>query len=196
MNAEDNKFLRVKNKSVLLNEIIEPVIVYLDKYFEAANLKATVTSGERTSECQLDIIRQYAIRYKVDEEYPDILDCSVLGKTIVDGVKYFAWQHAWSRLLNLGVIINPPLPAKCLFDYWRGSVNKKGTIIGYSPHYWGKAFDIGGGLDHDISNEIEVVQKALNDKVQGLKGYLAERKNNCVHVDCYPVPVKSSILIG
>lgn len=186
MDSSRNEWLIVKS-TVLLNEIIEPVIVGLDKYFGSYKLKAYVTSGERTSEMQLDVIRQYCQRYGVDKEYPEVMTCSVLSRK---------WETAWSKLLNIGVVINPPLPAKCLFDYYRNGVNKKGQEIGHSPHYWGRAFDIGGGVDHDITNELNVVLKAIDNKLPGLKGYLPERKNNCLHIDCIPVPQKNLGFIG
>ena len=181
MTAYDNKFLTVgKQSGVRLTPIIEPVIIALDKYFESDNLKASVTSGERTSGDQLRIIRNYAEKYGVSKEFPEILTCGVLDR---DETKLFKWQKAWSKLLNIGIIVNPPLPAVCLFDYIRNGVNKKGQQIGASPHYYGKAFDIGGGFDHDPTNELEVIKKAMG-KVKGLKGYLLERKQNCLHVDC------------
>lgn len=180
-----NEFLTV-NRGVRMTSIIEPVIFALDAYFKAANLKAKVTSGERTSGDQLTIIRNYSASFGVDKEFPEIKTCGVLDKIdFGDGKKIFTWQRAWSRLLNKGVIVNPPLDAACLFDYIRDGVNKKGQIIGKSPHYFGKAFDIGGGLDHDPTNELEVIKKALADKLPGLKGYLLERKQNCLHVDCF-----------
>lgn len=186
MTAYDNKWLTVgKSSGVRLTPIIEPVIIALDKYFEAANLKAKVTSGERTSGDQLAIIRKYATIYGIEKEFPEILTCGVLDKIDFGNDKKIAtWQRAWSRLLNVGVIVNPPLPAVVLFDYIRNGVNKKGQTIGMSPHYYGLAFDLSGGIDHDPTNEMEVVKKALNDKLPGLKGYLLERKQNALHVDC------------
>ena len=182
----NNKFLIVK-PDVRLTPTIIPVIKALDVFFEKAGLKAYVTSGERTSQDQLDIIRMYSKRFGVDKEFPEIRNCGVLSMITMGTGKVFTWQRAWSRLLNIGVIINPPLPAKALFDYFRDGVNKKGTQIGYSPHYYGHAFDIGGGLDHDITNELHVVEVAFASKmIKGFKGFLPERKNNCVHVDCIP----------
>jgi hypothetical protein len=178
-----NKYLVVQPKVRLTTTII-PVIEALEPYFESAKLKAFVTSGERTSEDQLLIIRMYAKRYEVDKEFPEILTCGV-NETIQMGVqKIWTWQRAWSRLLNKNVIINPPRPAKCLFDYMRNGVNKKGVEIGYSPHFYGRAFDIGGGVDHDISNELKIIERAYKDKIPGFKGYLPERNNNAIHIDC------------
>lgn len=189
MTAYDNKWLTVgKNSGVRLTPIIEPVIIALDKYFERANLKASVTSGERNSSDQLNIIRKYATLHGVDKEFPEVLTCGVLDKIdFGDGKKLPTWSRAWSRLLNKNIIVNPPLPCSCLFDYIRDGVNKKGQVINHSPHYYGKAFDIGGGIDHDPTNELAVIKTAIADKLPGLKGFLLERNQNCLHVDCIDV---------
>lgn len=187
MGVESNKFLIVK-RGVKLTPTIIPVIISLDKKFEEAGLVAYVTSGERTSGDQLRIIQDYSARYtKVQDEFPEVKVAQVLTKiALPDGTKVFSWQRAWSRLLSMNVIINPPVPANALFDYIRNGVNKKGQQIGYSPHYYGKAFDIGGGLDHDISNELKVIEPAFKEGIPGFKGYLPERNNNAIHIDCVP----------
>lgn len=177
---KDNKWLIV-NDDVKMTPIIEPVIIGLDKYFEKHQLKAYVTAGERDSVDQLNTIRKYCKRYKVDLEFPEVLTCKPTDK-LPSGE--YVWQKAWSRLLNIGVIINPPFPAIVLFDYFRDGKNKKGKQIGHSPHYYKRALDIGGGTDHDITNEVAVVEEALKDGLPGLVGYLPERKNNCTHLDC------------
>lgn len=184
---DENNFLLIR-RGVRLTSTIEPVIIALDKYFAEVELTAWVTSGERTLGDQLAIIRQYSSRYGVDKEFKEILTCDVMDKIdFGNGKKIFTWQRAWSRLLNIGVIVNPPLPAKPLFDYIRNGVNRKGIEIGYSPHYYGKAFDVGGGLDHNIANELAVIEKAFKDGLKGMKGFLAERKNNAIHVDCIDI---------
>ena len=68
-------------------------------------------------------------------------------------------------------------------DYFRpGSIsNSKGRVIGQSPHTSGRAFDIGGGPD-GLGNELRVIESAMG-KVKGLKGFLLERNQNCLHVD-------------
>lgn len=180
---KDNKWLIV-NADVKMTPIIEPVIIGLDKYFEKFQVKAFVTAGERDSFDQLRTIRKYCIRYKIDAEYPEILTCKPTDK-LPNGE--YVWQRPWSKLLNIGVIINPPYPAICLFDYIRDGKNRKGKQIGHSPHYYKRALDIGGGLDHDITNEQKVVQAAKDDGLPGLVGFLPERKNNCVHVDCVAI---------
>lgn len=184
LKSASNKFLKVK-EGVRLNPKLDEAIAELEKDFAEEGLEAWVTSGERTSEDQLDTIQKYAKRNGVEKEFPEILTCGVNDKIDFGTQKIFTWQRAWSRLLNIGVIVNPPLPAKCLFDYMRDGVNKKGTIIGYSPHYYGKAIDIGGGSDKSPVNEAEVVKKAIARRAPGIKGLLLEPKNNCCHVDLY-----------
>lgn len=180
----DTKYLKIKN-DVKLNTTLISVIEGMEPEFERAKLEAWVTSGIRTSEDQLNTIIAYVKRYKVDAEFPEVLKCGVTDTIDFGHTKIYTWQRAWSKLLNIGVIINPPRPAKCLFDYYRNGINKKGVMINYSPHFYEKAFDIGGGLDHDITNELEIAKICLDKRVPGMKGYLAERKNNCVHIDCY-----------
>jgi len=178
--AEDNKWLIVQD-SVVLTPVIEPVIVALDKYFEEANHKAYVTSGLRDSKDQLRIIKGYLVRKGLDKKYPEAMSCDVNDK-LPNGD--YVWQMAWSNLLNINVIINPPLPATVLMNYIRGTVNRKGKVIGSSPHAPGLALDIGGG-GNGINDELAIILKAMKDKkIPGLRGYLAERENNCLHVDC------------
>lgn len=182
--SDNNKYLRVK-EGVRLNDDLDSAAVELEKDFAEAGVFAWITSGERTSEDQLDTVRKYAIRYGVEKEFPEILTCRLDDKIDFGHEKIYTWQRAWSRLLNIGVIVNPPKPAKALFDYIRNGVNKKGHEIGYSPHWYKKAMDIGGGEDRDTSNEVAVVKKALARKAPYIKGYLNEPKNNCCHVDIH-----------
>ncbi len=175
MSALNNKWLIVL-PNVKLTPTIEPVIIALDKYFEAAKLKANVTSGLRDANDQLRVIRGYLTKKGLDKKYPLAMTCKVTDET-TPGI--YDWQMAWSNLLNIGVIINPPIAAKCLMDY----KNKKGQIINQTPHARGTAFNIGGG-GNGISDEIAVINKALADKIPGLISVLAERENNAAHCDC------------
>jgi hypothetical protein len=135
-------------------------------------------------EQQLDLIRQYAQLKGVVHQFPSILAAQLRKKIWYNTVSVYEWQPAWSRLLEIGVIINPPLAAAALFDYIRDGVNKKGQIIGASPHFAGHAFDIGGGPD-GIDDELRIVTKAMPD-IQALTHIVVERENNCLHVDCEP----------
>jgi hypothetical protein len=181
--SDNNIWLTVK-EGVKLNELLDDAAVELEKDFAAAKLKARITSGERDSDDQLNTVQTYARRYGIEKEFPEILTCGVNDKINLGRETIYTWQRAWSRLLNIGVIVNPPKPAKCLFDYWKDGVNKKGQEIGYSPHWYGKGLDIGGGSDYTPVNEAEVVKKAIARKAPFIRSYLLEPKNNCCHVNC------------
>ena len=180
-----NVFLKVL-PTVRLTPIIDPIICALEPWFAKADFHATVTSGLRDPQSQLLIIRNYCVKHGVDKEFPRILTCAVGSKFMFENDSVFEWQPAWSRLLNIGLIINPPFQARALFDYVRDGVNKKGVIINSSPHFHGTAFDIGGGTGKpDVSDELAVVKEAFDSgTIQNWKGYLVERDNNCVHNDC------------
>lgn len=189
MQSQNNKFLTIK-EGVILTPIIDPVIVLLDKYFEKANAHARVTSGKRTEDDQLRIIRNEMKVRGLDKKYPDAITKGWKEKVIIAGKEYYVWQHGWSELLKAGFIVNPPVPAICLMDYISGGVNKKGQLINASPHLNGTAFNVGGGPDGisgNVVNELAIIQKALNDKIKGLKSILAERNNNAVHVNTYSI---------
>lgn len=191
MKALNNTHLKVL-PAVNLTPVIDPVIVALDTYFREANTLAWVTSGLRTGLDQLRIIRQYLDRLQLAAKYPVGMTCHLYDKIRWTGEGHvnkevYAWQPAWSRLLKEGIIINPPVTAEVLSDYIRNGMNRKGVIISPSPHFNGTAFDIGGGADGisgQVNNELAIIKKAFKAGVPGMVGYLAERANNCVHIDC------------
>lgn len=185
MNPENNKFLRLK-PGVVRTLSTDIVIVKLDPYFEEKNQTAYVTSIRRLPEDQLRIIQSYARQYGVDKEFPEVINCEVNSKIIVNTKEVYKWQRAWSRLLNKGVIINPPIAAECLFDYYKNGVNKKGEIIQPSTHFYETAFDIGGmgGEDKTPNDELEIISGAMaQDPNLGITSFLLERNNNCLHIN-------------
>lgn len=177
----------VVNKDVALTETIDTVITRLDGYFRDKECVSYVTSGKRLPEDQLRIIKNYAKQFGVDKEFPEIVNSDVHYKISYGTEEIYAWQRAWSRLLNKGVVINPPIEAVCLFDYYKNGVNKKGQLIPPSSHFYGGAFDIGGkgGDDPTPSDELEIISGAMaQDSGLGIKSFLLERANNCLHVNC------------
>jgi hypothetical protein len=169
MKAYNNKNLKV-GKHIVLNERLDNLLSEIDSYW---TFPETVTSAVRVPEDQLRIIRTYLKARGLDKKYPEAMTCNIRDK-YTDKDEYI-WQMGWSALLNAGVIINPPYPAACLMDYFRNGQNRKGVVIGQSPHTRGAAFDL-SGLD-----SIDVVKRLLADGK--IRGYLVERENNCIHVD-------------
>lgn len=193
MKAIDNKYL-VLNPGVVTTPIVEPVIVALDQYFQAAGMRAKVTRALDDARGQLRTIKKYLTRNALDKVFPEAMLCTNPADKIG---QYYVWQLAWSSLLNIGVIINPPLDAVCLMDYYgttgKGS-NRKGKLISHTPHMnpvsTGKGcFDIGGatGEDSTIKDELEIVMKAFKKGIAGLINILPEHNNNCIHCDCIKV---------
>lgn len=197
-----NKWLVVR-EGVILTDVIDPVILQLDPFFEQAQLKAFVTSGLRDAQHQLGIILNLADKNSLNEE---LFYNGLIGSPIDFKVKWssaplqntYWWQPIWSALLNRGVIVNPPLAAETLMDYYRKDeltgklvlYKSAGYLIQPSPHFNGTAFDVGGGNDKDISNELAVIREATKDGgIKGFKGLVVERNNNCVHVDAERIAV-------
>lgn len=168
--AYENKNLIVP-KTVVLNERLNSTLCAIDKYWPPNG--ETVTSGVRTPEDSLRIIQTYLKKKDLARVYPEAMALTRIGDFATDG-KY-VWQKPWSHLLSLGVIINPPLPAECLMDYYRNGKNKKGHKIYQSPHIRGTAFDL-SGTDSEV-----IVKRLVEDKM--IRGYLVERENNCIHID-------------
>lgn len=167
--------------------IIEPVLQQIEVEAQKENIFLNVISGLRDANAQLRIIRDFLVKHKLDKKYPAALTCNVNDKATIDfmgkSTIVYVWQMAWSNLLNIGIIINPPIGAICLMDYINKSgENKKGKFIDASPHFKGGCFDIGGGND-GIGPETEFMKKLIG-KVKGLVGILPERGNNCLHCDC------------
>lgn len=192
MSVLNNKFLKVDPR-VILTPVIEPVIIALDSIFEEENVMATVTSGLRYPEGQLKIIRDYLRNRKLDSKYPEAMMGRVDDKFNWNGQEIYRWQLGWSALLNAKIIISPPIRAICLLDYISPSgVNRKGQYLNASIHFNGTAFDIGGGADGiegNVNNELRVLKKAKERKIEGLISFLSERNNNCLHVDCIKVKI-------
>lgn len=180
--SRNNKFLIVQAK-VVLTPIIDQAIVNMDSYFERYKMKGIVTSGLRDAEDQLRVIRSYLTSKGIAGKYPDAMNCKAVDK-LPSGL--YVWQMAWSNLLNIGVIINPPYVAKVLMDYIRNGVNRKGATINQTPHASGISYNIGGGAN-GITDEAKPVKAAMDEKMPGLLNYLLERENNAIHCNCYAV---------
>ena len=171
---------------VVKTPAISRCVELMDPYFEGE--LSTITSGLRSPTKQLQIIIDKARRHGIDKDFKEFQDkmgdfpttaCFVEG---IDKALYW-WQRTWSKLLFIGDIVNPPVPAECLFDYIRpgSNENKKGQIIQVSPHQRGLALDIGGGTN--LTEKAKRVMKASQAGNCFIHSFLIEKINNAVHVD-------------
>ena len=167
---------------------IDDVLSALEPFAAEAGVKMIITSGLRDPQDQLRVIAGYATDQGVSFPEFDAYDPHKKIR-LADEQEVYAWQRTWSRLLFLGIIINPPLAAVCLEDYVRPTgENMKGKLLQGSVHGEGKAFD--EQADGDLQDQVDEVPKKVavlaKAKAAGvkIKGWKIERKNNAIHVDC------------
>ena len=145
-----------------LNPAIETAVRGLDAHFSKANLRVTLTSGVRSPESQLSIIRSEAIKRGIDKKYPSIRTATV------DDIE--SWRRAWDELLNReGFIVNPPKTTTSLIT---------GRSYSPSPHIAGTAMDLSGA---DLDRIADVV-RGYCQSGGAVSQILIERTNNAVHV--------------
>lgn len=177
---------------VILTPSISRTIELMDKHFKGEPSK--ISSGLRTPHDQIRIITEKLVRHGHADEFLEFsqgrknnwsADTTVHLPDIDRDL--FWWQRGWSRLLNLGDIINPPVPAEVMFDYFRpgNPKNKKGEVIQISPHQRGTAFDIRG--EGSLLEKSKCVVKAVEARDCFIKSWLLEHVNNACHIDCFLV---------
>ncbi len=184
-NPLKNKFLILK-KGCIRSEATDEVIVALDTFFKLKKLKSFVTRIVATPEDQLKLIKDFLIREKLAQKYPAAMKSKPEDKISNKLPSPYVWQKAWSNLLHIGILINPPLKAEVLMNYIRDGKNKRGEIINPSYHETGLAFDIGGQYKGvEIINKVaEIIDNVKNKHHEiGIRDFVIEHKNNCVHVD-------------
>jgi hypothetical protein len=155
--------LVVRPTAVLTPEI-EFILDELDGFLRADKMIAQVTSGVRTAEQQLALIKKRSVAYGLHSKYPSILVATVDDTD--------SWHDAWDELLNVKkFIVNPPRP---VVSKRRGS----GKLMGISPHMARMAFDLAGpslvGIEasvHRYKREGGLISQAL-----------LETENKAVHV--------------
>lgn len=199
----ETQFLKV-NRGVTCSDKQIEVINKLDKFFERAGKVSYVTSAIRFPTDQLRIIKEYCIKKDVAKQFPELLTCGVEDKYTKDDLpekflsrwhpiwkikeSIYQWQFAWSKLLLIGIIINPPVRAECLFEYARNGKSLYMKAIPASPHMIttdrpNGAIDIGGGAN-GINDEVEIVSGALTQSPDiGIRNMVIERENNCLHLN-------------
>lgn len=167
------------------------VIARIQPFTASAAVTLTVTRGHDSPLGQLATIEDYARRH--DCLFLEFRPGELYEKHTVwlDGKQkeVYLWQQTWSMLLHKGVIINPPLAAECLFDYFAPGRNKKGEIILPSPHILSDPLDFSGRVDRhmktervDIALVAAILTKAKNAGA-GIRAIKPEPANVCVHID-------------
>jgi hypothetical protein len=170
ISPDNNLFLKFR-KGVIRTAETDPVIARLDRHFGHFNSQREITSIKRDPRDQLRIIINYALRMKIK------VNCSENDLDLKLENGQYIWQEPWSRILESGIIANPPLVAATLYDYKHPvkGIVKAGTVIQPSSHFTGRAFDISG----QVGNIIEYALK--EEPGIGIRSYLIERQQDCTH---------------
>jgi hypothetical protein len=138
------------------------VLGTLEPYMRRAGLRVWVTSGYRTPQHQLDIIRRAAIARGLQRKYPSIVNATVENIA--------SWRDAWDELLHRHrFVVNPPVRVRSRI---------RDTYYNPSPHTRGKAFDLAGAPLDQIAAAVRSYQQAGGPISQ----ILIERVNNAVHI--------------
>ena len=178
------KNLKLKDGVEVTDTIVRTINI-LDNYF--VNEPSIISSGFRTADHQFGLIKNKVKELGIDKlfhEYAMMEGNDFNLKLKLDGLEIYWWQRAWSKLLNIGFIINPPVPAEILLDYIdpKTKINKKGRVIDISNHMKGNAFDIEG--NNSISQKETCTKKAIEVGDCFIHGYRKEDINNAIHIDC------------
>jgi hypothetical protein len=162
--AKIGPFINIK-PGVRMTSFIQKAVDELEPYFRGEGLRVRLTSGYRSPEDQLNLIRRKALQYDLHKKYPQILTATV------DDVE--SWRNVWDELLNIyGFVVNPPTPTVSRIG------KRAGKKISSSPHSTKKAFD----LSNSNLNHIETVLKRYQQEGGPIKQVLVETVNKCVHV--------------
>lgn len=151
-----------KRPEVMLTENQAELIRNMSEYFAQIGKYAIVTSGTRSSESQLELIKQRIEEKGVSQKFPS-LETAEMKDTSV-------WLKAWQWLRAKRVPINAPAPVK-------------GASVKISKHLSGRAIDlIGSNLDElkALINKYRASAAAKNTDVK-IAGIV--REPYCVHID-------------
>ena len=148
--------------SVNLTPQMRQVLGALEPYMRRAGLRVWVTSGYRSPQHQLDIIRRAAIARGLQRTHPSIVNPTVEN---VD-----SWRDAWDELLHRhNFVVNPPVRVRSRI---------RGAYYNPSPHIRGKAFDLAGAPLDRIAAAVRRYQQDGGPISQ----ILPEPVNNAVHI--------------
>ena len=135
----------------------------LSTYCTEHHLNILITSGVRSSEGQLDIIKQKIIGAHMTGAFPGLMDATVADRAI--------WTPAWEWLKRQRIPVNPP--ADC--------IKHDGTEAGASLHVKGLALDVIGGNLDALTHAL--VKFASSPEAQGgLRMTSLTRERDCVHI--------------
>jgi len=149
-----------KNSEVILTDEQAKVVLAFNNYLKSRGQWAVVTSGKRTSENQLNIIKDKVADLGATQKFPQLEEASVMDTKI--------WLKAWQWLRAKHVPVNAPAAVP-------------GASV--SMHLKGQAIDfIAQDLD-DLRSWFASYAKSSFAKQADLKITAIVREPGCVHVN-------------
>lgn len=153
-----------KRPTVQLTRELAGFAKSLSQYFAANRMQAMITSGVRTGDRQLEIIKERIQQYGVASEFPGILSAELRDKNI--------WEPAWEWLKARHVPVNPPA------DYIKDDGNK----VGGSLHLKGLALDLVSNNLDALKTAVESFVDSKSAKSSGMQIVGIVRERDCVHI--------------
>ena len=148
------------NPEVVLTDKLAKVANAFDDYLKAHNEFAVITSGYRSPETQLDIIKERIDERNADSRFPKLDDASVADVNI--------WLRAWRWLARRHVPVNAPEAV--------GGAN-------VSMHTKGQAMDfISDDLDH-LRSMFASFERSKYSKEAPMHITAIVREPGCVHIN-------------
>lgn len=196
MLSDSNVFVTVK-QGVILNPLLDLGLASFERWFAGNSLKALCTSGERSAEHQLEIIKGFLDVGGYMTRFQEVVGCGLddLMDNPLDPTsttQIYKWQIAWSQLLSdygkgysTGRLVDPPRPAIVLLDYMHGGINHKGHLLQPSAHI---PIPPAPGLCLDLDGNLDAIGALLGQVLQSKQikqfcGYVIEPQNGSVHCE-------------
>ena len=185
---EERQIMIEIKKGAVLDANQKKIIARIEKFCGKNRLK--VTRGHSMPQEQLAIIERFGNDHGCI--FPEFVSNGPVDlKVVLAGLGLvYHWQRTWSRLLHMGVVVNPPLSAPCLDDYTRPSgENMKGKLIDESAHISGQK---NGCWPMDFSCKVNGVPNfglvtVILEKAKaggaGIQDIRVEHGNGCVHAN-------------
>lgn len=148
---------------VMLTDDLATFADGLAQYLATHHFQATITSGVRSSDRQLEIIKEKIARAGMSRAFPKLAYASVMD---VD-----AWMPAWEWLKSRRIPVNPPATV----------VKSDGSEVGASLHTKGLALDVVSGSLNALT---QILVQYGNTQIPAGSLHMTSltRERDCVHI--------------
>ncbi|HWF45298.1 MAG TPA: hypothetical protein VG537_11710 [Candidatus Kapabacteria bacterium] len=155
-----------KLTGVMLTPELSDFAEGLTSYLTSQGISVTITSGVRSGERQLELVKQRIAAYGMMSAFPGLTSASLEDKS--------AWAPAWEWLKAHHIPVDPPA------DF----VDNNGNVISSSLHLKGLAIDlVAGNLDVLSRAIVRYANSGLEATAAGeLRMTGITRERDCVHI--------------